>query len=102
MGRKKVVHRNFDIREYPRSVANKEKVVIEESFAEIRGDAFLRRVYFDGSGELVRYCDESEMWSIIVFPPVAKEGTEEKIRRSIRNNFDVGVCLRNDTAKKIV
>ena len=54
---------------------------------------FLRRVYVDGSGELVRYNDEAEMWAILVFPADVESGVEDRIRSSIRNNFDVGVCL---------
>lgn len=93
MGRKKIVHREFMIHEYPRSAKNVGKALVSEGFAEVRGDLFLRRVYVDGSGELVRYNDEAEMWAILVFPASVESGIEDKIRSSIRNNFDVGVCL---------
>ncbi len=93
MSRKKIVHREFEIHEYPRSTKNLGKALVSEGFAEVRGDIFLRRVYADGSGELVRYNDEAEMWAIIVFPASAESGIEDKIRSSIRNNFDVGICL---------
>lgn len=93
MGRKKIIHREFEIHEYPRSARNVGKALVSEDFAEVRGDLFLRRVYVDGSGELVRYNDEAEMWAILVFPASVESGVEDKIHSSIRNNFDVGVCL---------
>ena len=93
MGRKKIEHREFEIHEYPRGAKNVGKALVSECFAEVRGDMFLRRVYADGTGELVRYNDEAEMWAILVFPADVESGVEDKIRSSIRNNFDVGVCL---------
>ena len=95
MGRKKIVHREFEIHEYPRSAKNVGKALVSEGFAEVRGDLFLRRVYVDGSGELVRYNDEAEMWAILVFSVSVGSSVEDKIRSSIRNNFEVGVCLEN-------
>lgn len=59
----------------------------------MRGDLFLRRVYLDRSGELVRYNDEAEMLAIFVFPANVESEVEDKIRSRIRNNFDVGICL---------
>lgn len=62
-------------------------------YKPMRGYLFLRRVYVDESGEFVRYNDEAEMWAIPVFPANVDSGVEDKIRSSIHNKFDVGVCL---------
>lgn len=70
-------------------------MVITEKFSIVHGMRYLERVYADGCGELVRFDEETEMWAVLVFPATVEEGVEDRIRSVIRNNFDVGVCLKN-------
>lgn len=90
----KVVKREFTISDYPRSRCNENKAVVSEGFEKVHGQEYLQRVYADGAGDLTRFDEETEMWAIISCPATVEDGIEDKIRSVIRNNFDVGICLK--------
>lgn len=84
----------FAVSDYPRSRCNENKAVVSEGFEKVHGQEYLQRVYADGSGDLTRFDEETGMWTIISCPATVDDGIEDKIRSVIRNNFDVGVCLK--------
>lgn len=90
----KVVERKFTFSDYPRSRCNENKAVVSEGFEKVHGQEYLQRVYADGAGDLTRFDGETGMWTIISCPATVEDGIEDKIRSVIRNNFDVGVCLK--------
>lgn len=51
----------------PRSKDYQNKKIVKESMIEIKGTRYYKRVFFDGSVELVRYDYVSEKWVFLLF-----------------------------------
>lgn len=95
--KKTIKKKSYTIADYPRSRSNENKKLVSEGFAIVHGQEYLQRIYADGAGDLTRYDEETGMWVIISCPATIESGIEDKIRSVIRNNFDIGACLRNES-----
>lgn len=73
----------------PETSFSQGKTLIEKCNILLNNKSYIKRIYDDGSAELIRYDEEQHKWACLCFRASDEQDKSLQIREAVRNNFDL-------------